>query len=414
MDAVEEIIVILVTGATGTVGRQVVAQLRERGVPVRAVTRDPASAGLPGGVEVVRGDLADPASLEPHLAGADSVFLVWPFTAPELAADLGARVVEILARRVTRVVYLSAQAAAGRPGSFWATMERLIEASGADWTFLRPTGLAANTLMWADQIRGQGAVRWPYGAATRSLVHERDLAAVAVRALTEDRHAGQRYLLTGPEALTQADQVRIIGEVTGRAVRWEELPPEEARRQLLAAWGDPGFVDSALATWAGLVTQPEPVTRTVEEITGIPARTFRQWAADRASDFRPPPTAEVAGRYVSAFRAGDLDAALGLLAADVLRVAPLETGDGPGELRGVQQIMDHSGRLNADYQIHAVQIDDPLVRGDQFAVRFAFDRTHLPTGKRETAVKMSLYTVADAAIVREEVYYHTPPHTPGH
>ena len=218
MDVVKGIIVILVTGATGTVGRQVVTQLTERGLPVRALTRDPASAGLPADVEVVRGDLAEPASLEPHLAGADSVFLVWPFTAPGLAAGLGARVVEMLASHGTRVVYLSAQAAAGRPDSFWATMERLIEDSGAAWTFLRPTGFAANTLMWADQIRGQGVVRWPYGAATRSLIHEHDLAAVAVRALTEDRHAGQRYLLTGPEAITQADQVRIIGEVTGRAV----------------------------------------------------------------------------------------------------------------------------------------------------------------------------------------------------
>jgi hypothetical protein len=163
-----------------------------------------------------------------------------------------------------------------------------------------------------------------------------------------------------------------------------------------------------------MVAQPEPVTRTVEEITGVPARTFRQWAADHVSDFRPSSTAEVADRYVSAFRAGDLDAALRLLAADVLRVAPLETGDGPGELRGVQQIIDNSGRLNADYQIHAVETGDPLVCGDQFAVRFAFDRTHLPTGKCETAVKISLYTVVGDVIVREEVYYHTPPHTPGH
>lgn len=278
---------ILVTGATGTVGRQVVTQLSERGVPVRAVSRDPASAGLPAGTEVVRGDLADPASLEPHLAGVDSVFLVWPFTSPELAADLGARVVAVLARHVTRVVYVSAQAAGERPDSFWATMERLIEDSGVAWTFLRPTGFAVNTLMWADQIRDRARVRWPYGAAARSLVHEYDLAAVAVRALTEDRHDGQKYLLTGPEAITQADQVRIIGEAIGRTVRWEELAPEEARRQLLAAWGDPGFVDSALTTWAGLVTAPELVTRTVEEVTAVPARTFRQWAGDHISDFRP-------------------------------------------------------------------------------------------------------------------------------
>ncbi len=293
--AVKEIIVILVTGATGTVGRQVVTQLSERGVPVRAVSRDPASAGLPAGTEVVRGDLADPASLEPLLAGVDSVFLVWPFTAPEVAAGLGARAVEVLARHVPRVVYLSAQAAGERPDSFWATIERLIEHSGVAWTFLRPTGFAVNTLMWADQIR-HGVVRWPYGAAGRSLVHEHDLAAVAVRALTEDQHAGQRYLLTGPEAITQAEQVRIIGEATGRIVRWEELAPDEARRQLLAAWGDPGFVDSALTTWAGLVTQPEPVTRAVEEVTGVRARTFREWAGDHISDFRPLSPAEIADR----------------------------------------------------------------------------------------------------------------------
>jgi uncharacterized protein YbjT (DUF2867 family) len=285
--------VILVTGATGTVGRQVVTQLRERNLLVRAVARDPASAGLQTGVEVVRGDLADPASLEPHLAGTDAVFLVWPFTSPEVAADAGARLVELLSRHAARFVYLSAQAADGRSDSFWATMERLIEGCGAAWTFLRPTGFAANTLMWADQIRDDGVVRWPYGAAARSLIHEHDIAAVAVRALTEGRHAGHRYVLTGPETVTQAEQVRIIGEVTGRAVRWEELAPQEARQQLIAAWGDPGFADSALATWARLAAVPEPVTRTVEELTGAPARTFRQWAALHADDFRPISTTEV-------------------------------------------------------------------------------------------------------------------------
>lgn len=285
---------IVVTGATGTVGRPVVTQLTERGVAVRAVTRDPGSAGMPAGVEVVRADLSDPASLEPHLDGADSVFLVWPFTSPEQAAGQGAQLVQVLARHVPRIVYLSAHAAADRPGSFWATIERLIEQSGASWTFLRPTGFAANTLMWADQIHSRAVVRWPYGAAARSLIHERDIAAAAVAALTDGRHAGQKYLLTGPEAITQATQVRLIGEAIGRPVRWEELAPEEARQQLLAAWGDPAFVDSALATWAGLVTEPEPVTPTVEQVTGVPARTFRQWAGDHISDFRPPSVADIA------------------------------------------------------------------------------------------------------------------------
>lgn len=403
---------IVVTGATGTVGRQVVMQLSERGVPVRAVTRDPGSARFPDSVEVVRGDLTYPASLQRHLAGADSAFLVWPFTSPELAAGTGSQVVQMLARHVPRIVYLSAEAAAGQPGSFWVTIEQLIMQSGAAWTFLRPTGFAANTLMWADQIRSRGVVQWPYGAAARSLIHERDVAAVAVAALTDGRHAGQTYVLTGPEVISHAGQARLIGEAIGRPVHWEELAPEEALQQMVAAWGDPAFADSALATWARLVTEPEPVTQTVEQVTTVAASTFQQWAGEHISDFRPPSVAEIAIRYVSAFRAGDLDAAVRLLSADVVRIAPLETAEGPGELRGVDEIMDYSGRLNAGYQIHAVDIGDPLVRGDQFAVRFAFDQSHHATGKRETAVKISLYTVADAAIVCEEVYYHTAPHTP--
>jgi uncharacterized protein YbjT (DUF2867 family) len=280
--------VIIVTGATGTVGRQVVTQLREQGAEVRAVARDPGSAKLPAGTQVVRADLADPESLEPHVAGADAAFLVWPFISPELAAGLGQRVVEALARHVPRIVYLSAEAAADRPDSFWSTIERLIEKSEAGWTMLRPTGFAVNTLMWADQIRNGGVVRWPYGSAARSLIHEGDIAAVAVRALTQERHAGRSYVLTGPEAITQAEQVTVIGEETGHPVRWEELEPDAARQYLLSSWGDPAFVDSALATWRRLTTEPEPVSRTVEDVTGVPARTFRQWAHDHRSDFMPP------------------------------------------------------------------------------------------------------------------------------
>jgi uncharacterized protein YbjT (DUF2867 family) len=131
-------------------------------------------------------------------------------------------------------------------------------------------------------------VRWPYGAAARSLIHERDIAAVAVRALTEDGHAGAQYVLTGPQVLTQVEQVRTIGEVIGRPLRWEEISREAARQQLLAAWGDSSFVDRALAAWAEMVTEPEPVTPTVEEITGAPARTFREWAIDHADAFVSP------------------------------------------------------------------------------------------------------------------------------
>ena len=275
---------IVVTGGTGRVGAQVVAQLRERDLPVRVVSRRPARSL--DGTEAVRADLADPASLEPHLLGADALFLLWPFTSAELTAALAPKLAEIAARHVGRVVYLSAQAAGERPGSFWALVEQAIEDTGVPWTFLRPTGFASNTLMWADQIRSGDVVRWPFGAAARALIDERDIAAVAVRALTEDGHAGSRYVLSGPAVLTQIEQLAAIGQALGRDLTWAELPKAEAQHALAAAWGDPGFAASALDTWERFVTHPETVTSTVRDVTGAPARSFADWAAANAGAFR--------------------------------------------------------------------------------------------------------------------------------
>lgn len=131
-------------------------------------------------------------------------------------------------------------------------------------------------------------VRWAYGQAARSLIHERDIADVAARVLADGKHAGASYVLTGPEAVTQADQVRIIGEATGLPVRWEEASPEAIREQLAAITGDRAFADHAMAYWASLIGRPEPVTHVVEEITGAQARTFRDWARDHVSDVLPP------------------------------------------------------------------------------------------------------------------------------
>jgi uncharacterized protein YbjT (DUF2867 family) len=276
--------VIVVTGGTGRVGAQVAAQLRERDLPVRVVSRRPAR--LPDGTEAARADLADPASLEPHLLDADALFLLWPFTSAELTAALAPKLAEIAARHVGRLVYLSAQPAGERPGSFWALVEQAIEDAGVPWTFLRPTGFASNTLMWADQIRSGDVVRWPFGAAARALIDERDIAAVAVRVLTEDGHAGSRYVLSGPAVLTQAEQLAAIGQALGRDLTWEELPKAEAQHALAAAWGDPGFAASALDTWEQFVTHPETVTCTVRDVTGAPARSFADWAAANAGAFQ--------------------------------------------------------------------------------------------------------------------------------
>lgn len=246
-------------------------------------------AGLPAGVDVRRSDLADRATLEEPLAGVESVFLLWSLGTTEAAPA----VLETIARHARHIVYLSSLGVrddGGAPAdpinASHAALEHLIEQSGPDWTFLRPSGFATNTLGGASQIRAEGVVRFPYGEAARSLIHERDIAAVAVRALTETGHGGAKHRLTGPQSLTQAEQAHTIGEAIGRPVRWEEVPREAAREHLLEAFGDASVADGALDAWAGFVAQPEPVTSTVEEITGTPARTLREWATDHAEDFR--------------------------------------------------------------------------------------------------------------------------------
>jgi uncharacterized protein YbjT (DUF2867 family) len=277
---------ILIAGATGTVGRELATQLSDRGTAVRALVRDPESANLPAGVDLVHGDLADPTSLNAPLDEIDTMFFLWPFTSEGAATELAPRVVEAITQRVRRVVYLSADAATDNPDRFWARLERLIEHSAAEFTFLRPTGFAKNTLMWAPQIRGGEVVRWPYGAAARSLIDERDIAAVALCALTEPQHAGATYVLSGPEVLTQIKQLDALGEAIGRPLRWEEISREDARPGLVAAFGEEAFADSALDAWARFVAAPERTTQTVQEITGSPAHSLRDWATHHAEDFR--------------------------------------------------------------------------------------------------------------------------------
>lgn len=272
---------VLVFGASGSVGGEVIAQLERAAVDVRALTRDPESAAMPPGVETVRGDLTDPASLEPALAGVDAVFLLWPSFSP---AGSGAAI-ETVGRSAKRIVYLSAEAAASDPNSVWAVIEAQIAETALEWTFLRPTGFAKNTLGWADQV-ARGVVTWPSGRAARSLIDERDIAAVAARALAEPGHAGRTYVLSGPQTVTHVEQARIIGEAIGRPVLWQDQPRADARQALAAVFGSEGLADQALDTWAGFVTRPEVVTSAVEELTGRRARSFADWAREHAGDFR--------------------------------------------------------------------------------------------------------------------------------
>jgi uncharacterized protein YbjT (DUF2867 family) len=244
---------------------------------------------LPAGVEVISGDFTVPESLDVGLQGASAVFLVW--TAPPATAPA---VVERLASHAQRVVFLSSPHRTPHPffqrpnpmAVLYAEIERLIAASGLASTIIRPGIFASNALhWWAPAIRQGDGVRWPYGAAETAPIDERDIAAVAAPALVDDGHAGGDYVLTGPESLSQAEQVRIIGDVIGRPIRFEELSPEDFRRATAGSWPRP-IVDMLLDAWGATIGRPAFVTSTVADVVGTPARTFRQWAADHAAAFQ--------------------------------------------------------------------------------------------------------------------------------
>jgi uncharacterized protein YbjT (DUF2867 family) len=284
---------VLVTGATGRIGRGVVEELLAAGVPVRALSRDPGAAALPAGVDVVAGDVTGPDSLNPALDGVGAVFLVW--TAPPATAPA---VIERLAAHARRLVLLSSPHQTPHPffrqpnpmAALHADLERLIAATGVESTILRPGMFASNVLAWwGPAIRADGVVRWPYGAAETAPVDERDLAAVAARTLYEDGHAGD-YVLTGAESLSQAEQVGIIGDVLGRGLTFEELSPDEFRAETAATWPPP-VVDMLLTAWAATIGHPAYVSTAVADLLGRPPRTFRQWATDNAAAFTDGPTA---------------------------------------------------------------------------------------------------------------------------
>ncbi|MEU3554300.1 NAD(P)H-binding protein [Streptomyces fragilis] len=282
--------VVLVTAATGNLGPHAAARLLDAGVSVRALVLpdDPHRDRLPEGVEVFHGDLADPDSLDAALDGVDGVFLMWPFFT--LNVDTAPAVVKKIEATARRVAFVSSVGVhiglEPVDNNCHAYMEQLLEGTSLDWTFLRTTGFHCNALGFAPQIRAGDVVRYPYGAATRTSVDERDLAAVGAAVLTTDGHAGKKYLVSGPEEVSQAEQVRIIGEVIGRELRWEDIEHDAARRAMVDSGWPASYADGALDYFAQLTTTPEVRSDAVRELTGRPARTFREWALDRADAFR--------------------------------------------------------------------------------------------------------------------------------
>jgi uncharacterized protein YbjT (DUF2867 family) len=276
---------ILVTAATAPVGRSIVEQLVTAGRDVRALTRDPAAAGLPAAAEVVAGDLADPKSLARAFEGVEAAFLLAavPGVAPAfLAAAKGAGARRIVFQSSSAVVDgLTRQP--NEVAAFHHGIEQEIRASGLEWTFLRLELASADALHWAFDVPGQLAagdvVRGPYARAAGSPIHSADLAAVAVAALTEDGHARQTYHVTGATSLTHAEQIRLIGEALGRPLRYEELEPEAAR----AAISPYAPADVLFAMWEQHLDGPAPVSDIVARITGRAPRPVTVWAADHAA-----------------------------------------------------------------------------------------------------------------------------------
>ncbi|MBV2364519.1 NAD(P)H-binding protein [Streptomonospora nanhaiensis] len=269
---------VLVTGATGNVGRPLVHHLLAEGRRVRALTRDPARAGLPPGAEVAVGSLTDPAGLEEVFDGATALHLI-SFGDDYAPLETGPRLMDLaVAAGVRRVTVLKGDVE--RTG-----LDRAVEESGLDWTLLMPVEFMSNALELADAVREEGVLREAFPSAKSAMVHDADIAAVAAAALTGEGHGGREYWLTGPEVLTPPDKARIIGEVLGREVRYVEV----SRDETVAQWRAQGFGDDDIAFFLAMRTDPPPagytVLPTVEQVTGRPARTFAQWVAENAARF---------------------------------------------------------------------------------------------------------------------------------
>nr|AXL05537.1 nucleoside-diphosphate sugar epimerase [uncultured bacterium] len=291
---------ILVTGATGNVGRHVVDLLVRAGADVRATSREPESLDLPPRVDVRGADLTDPKSFEQALQGVEKVFL---YTHP---SGIDGVVAAAKAAGVRHAVLLSSMSAAGRDPAHWIArwhrgVEESIERSGLSWTFVRPGTFATNSLRWAPAIKDGKPVRVLYAQSYVSAIHELDIAEVSVAALLRDGHAGAKYHISGGDSITQAEQIALIGKAIGREPAVEDVTGDDARAdfrqrigprlQELIADGTvgpddvPEIIETRIRYYVEALDGPEEIDGTVEKVLGKPARTFAEWAVDHKADF---------------------------------------------------------------------------------------------------------------------------------
>jgi uncharacterized protein YbjT (DUF2867 family) len=274
---------IMVTGASGRVGSELVPLLAETGQPVRALVRRPDLYQAPPGVDVIAADLDRPNGLAPAFDGVTDAFLLGGF------ADMPGLVAQARNAGVEHVVLLSSRSVVGgNTDNAVVRMHRGGEAavrdSGIGWTVLRPSGFMSNTLQWRSQLRVGDVVRSPFAGVPIAAIDPYDIAAAAATVLTTPGHAGRSYGLSGPVALLPADQVAILGRVLDRPLRFVAQPDDEARAEMSRTL-PAEVVDAFFRFFADGEFEDSPVVSTVEDLTGMPARTFREWAVAHAEMF---------------------------------------------------------------------------------------------------------------------------------
>lgn len=269
--------IILVTGATGQIGRLIVDQLLEAGHTVRALTRNPDRAALPGSVDVRQGDLTDVASLKDAFEGVEALHLIT--FAGDDSADLtnGAEIISLAERAgIQRISVLS--------GWSPTSIEAALESSSIASAILQPVDFMGNAKDWIEEIRDSGTVSTLANYPTVA-VHEADIAAVAVCVLTQNGHAGQEYRLTGPDPLTPAERTAIIGSAISRDLKHVQLTEEEERERLAAHGMGDDYVDFGIQLATNPPEAAGKVEHTVQHVTTRPARTFELWANENAALF---------------------------------------------------------------------------------------------------------------------------------
>jgi uncharacterized protein YbjT (DUF2867 family) len=261
---------VLVMGASGNVGGALMHLLRARNVSVHAISRE--ARTWPDGVRGVVGDPNDPASLAGAAAGMDGAFLMSGYAAEaQLLADLGAGHAVLLSSSSVPLADTGNAMAAYHRDS-----EEAVKASGAAWTIVRPCSMQSNVGRWKDQLDAGEVIRAPFGDVAVAMTDPADVAAVLATALIEAGHAGATYRVSGPEALTPADQVAIVAEVLGRALRFEAIPDAEARVTLPAQMGQ-AYADAQFDIFRDHPEYESEIQPTVEQILGRPPGCLRDW-----------------------------------------------------------------------------------------------------------------------------------------